>query len=72
MPAAQRKAITDGQVFSIRVNGKEVKAKSSIDVADGARASVEIRYYSFLEDRKACPARRPEPGAAGAPSGCHL
>ena len=56
VPAAQRKAITDGQVFSIRVNGKEVKAKSSIDVADGARASVEIRYYSFLEDRKVCPA----------------
>lgn len=56
VPAAQRKAIKDGQVFSIRVNGKEVKARNAIDVADGARASVEIRYYSFLEDRKACPA----------------
>ena len=56
VPADQRKAIKDGQVFSIRVNGKEVKAKDSIEVADGASASVEIRYYSFLEDRKACPA----------------
>ena len=56
VPADQRKAIKDGQVFSIRVNGKEVKARDSIEVADGARASVEIRYYSFVEDRKACPA----------------
>ena len=56
VPADQRKTIKDGQVFSIRVNGKEVKARDSIDVADGARASVEIRYYSFIEDRKACPA----------------
>ena len=56
VPAELRKSIKNGQVFSIRINGREVKARDSIVVGEGVRASVEIRYYSSAEDRKTCPA----------------
>jgi len=55
VPQNQRKAIKDGGVFSIRVNGREARAGSAIEGGDGTRASVEIRYYSAFEDRKTCP-----------------
>lgn len=53
-----RRAIRDGNVFEIRVNGEKVtpKANGSIEVSEDETSDIEIRYYSFLEDRKACPA----------------
>jgi len=55
VPQNLRKPIKDGGVFSIRVNGKEARAGTAIEGGNGARASVEIQYYSAFEDRKTCP-----------------
>lgn len=58
VPAAMRRAIRDGNVFEILVNGEKVtpKANGSIEVSEDETSDIEIRYYSFLEDRKTCPA----------------
>ena len=55
VPASQRKAIRDGGVFAILINGREAKAGTAIEGSDAAKASVEIRYYATSEDRKTCP-----------------
>jgi hypothetical protein len=57
VPNTMRKPIKDGQVFSIRVNGKEVTSKDrEFEIDKSRKTDVEIRFYSMLEDRKTCPA----------------
>lgn len=58
VPKPMRSSIRDGGVFEILVDGKKVtpKANGVIEVSEDESSDVEIRFYSFLEERKACPA----------------
>jgi len=55
VPKNMRKAIKDGDIFSIRVDGKEIKPDAIVEAAADAPAIFEIRFFSSLEQRKTCP-----------------
>ncbi len=56
VPKQMRKAIRDGDVFSILVNGRPVPAGTIVEAAQDQPVSFEVRYFSALEQRKTCPA----------------
>jgi hypothetical protein len=56
VPKTMRKVIRDGDVFSILVNGRAVPAGTIVEAAQDQRVSLEVRYFSALEQRKTCPA----------------
>lgn len=51
-----RKAVTHGTIVGMKINGKALTPTGRIDVDAAAdqRASIEVTYYSVLEDRKTC------------------
>ena len=57
VPKAQQKAIRDRGVVEVKVNSKKLtpESKTVLEAAADQRASISLKYYSVLEDRKKCP-----------------